>query len=80
MIQVGWTPFVEGTTQPRRLLMYVSDADFHIAGDGARAGIYTPNPQACYFDDNADNIETTNVEGRVNRMSTMVSWCCSVRC
>ncbi|XP_057656374.1 integrin beta-PS-like isoform X1 [Diorhabda carinulata] len=37
--------------QARHLLVFSTDAEFHIAGDGKLAGVIEPNPARCYEDD-----------------------------
>ncbi|CAG9858294.1 unnamed protein product [Phyllotreta striolata] len=43
--KIGWRE------QARHLLVFSTDALFHIAGDGKLAGVIEPNPARCYEDD-----------------------------
>ncbi|EDO45831.1 predicted protein, partial [Nematostella vectensis] len=43
--QIGWS--VNGTS--RRLVVFVTDAPFHLAGDGKLGGIVTPNDGQCHL-------------------------------
>ncbi|EFA03618.2 integrin beta-PS [Tribolium castaneum] len=43
---IGWR------TQARHLIVFSTDAEFHIAGDGKLAGIVEPNDARCYMENN----------------------------
>ncbi|XP_072391431.1 integrin beta-PS-like [Diabrotica undecimpunctata] len=43
--KIGWRD------QARHLLIFSTDAEFHIAGDGKLAGVIEPNPGTCYSSD-----------------------------
>lgn len=45
--EIGWS--VNGTS--RRLVVFVTDAPFHIAGDGKLGGIVTPSDGKCHLED-----------------------------
>lgn len=40
---IGWRP------KSRKLLVYTTDATYHLAGDGRLAGIYSKNDLKCDF-------------------------------
>lgn len=42
--QIGWRK------KGKRFLIYLSDADFHLAGDGKLGGIVEPNDEQCHLD------------------------------
>ncbi|XP_044762426.1 integrin beta-PS-like [Coccinella septempunctata] len=44
--EIGWRP------QARHLIIFSSDAEFHIAGDGKLVGVLEPNDARCYMKDN----------------------------
>eukprot|EP01136_Pigoraptor_vietnamica_P040547 Opistho-1_new@12581 len=56
-----WASRDSASKQPRRIILVLTDADYHLRGEGASLGINDPNPGTCYVDESdLSNMDKVN--------------------
>lgn len=56
--EIGWS----GNGTSRRLVVFVTDASSHIAGDGKLGGIVTPNDGKCHLDKDGNYVKANEMD------------------
>eukprot|EP01137_Pigoraptor_chileana_P037596 Opistho-2@34916 len=69
----NWASRDVSQKQPRRIILVLTDADYHLRGEGGALGLNEPNPGACYVDE-SDLSNTDIVNSQIDAASLLYDY------